>query len=149
MKRLITVILILALLLPAASWAEYQSKLGITIAEFIDAFTSADNPLMIDFNENMRVKKWPSPSEEPTYAYLNPCRSGLLLMVRSADPDFYKNMDAGIDQIIVRTTIKAQLTDMIGIADRCLQIFGDSVTVAFSRDGKYYCFTVRADGDAK
>ena len=148
MRKLFVIVLVFSLVFPIVSFAEYHPALGMTIQEFIDAFSAASNPLNIEFNDNMRVKKWPSPLENIKYAYLNPCRDGTLLKILSNDPDFDHNMNAGVDSITFRAHIPDRFISLIAIADRCQQIFQDRAIIIFSHDD-YYCFTVQSAGDVR
>ena len=148
MKKLIAVILILAMILPAAALSDYAPKMGITINGFIDAFKSVeDNPVGVEFNDNMNsVKKWVI-ADEGSFAYLFPCKSSVFLRLYSDDPDFDHNMEAGVDWVVVDTLDPYNLNQLTAVTIRCLQILPDGVVTTFLYDGEYYRFIIRLEGN--
>ena len=125
MKRLIAIILILVMLVPAAALAEdYSPALGMNKEEFFLKYNAISAPLGSPYNK-IEKSYHLSANGVYTYFWFKPAQnSSVVLFLATKDSDF---SNYGIDMIQIGTNNKDDFIDLISIAARCSDIFASDI----------------------
>ena len=122
MKKLITIILILAMALPAAAPADaYKSELGMTMNEFIMKYNSIPSALGSPYVPLKKEYNW-SKMDDYNIAWFYPCSDeSVKIMLLSKDEKAGKSLSAGLDMIKIYAY--SDLLGLISVTKRCTGIF--------------------------
>ena len=124
MKKLLAIILILALLAPALALADYSPALGMRKDDFILKYNAISAPLGSPYK---RIETSYNLSANETYKFywFTPASNSsvvLFLCTKETNSDNY-----GIDMIQIGTQKKEDLIDLMSIAARCADLFSDDI----------------------
>jgi hypothetical protein len=120
MKKLIAIILILALLLPAVSLADYSPMLGMTMEEYIAKYNAVSAPLGSPYKKLDRPYQWTT-GDDVHAAWFKPADSSVVILLMSKDPQPIRLTGCGLDAIYLFTEDSKDLIDLISIAGRCAE----------------------------
>ncbi|MBR3334324.1 MAG: hypothetical protein IKG23_08560 [Clostridia bacterium] len=121
MKKLIAIILILALLLPAAVLAEgYSPALGMRLNDFLLQYNAISAPLGSPYEKVANSYDF-SVTSEYTFSWYKPAKDSSVVMFLGTKEKGAVNY--GIDLIQIGTKKSEELIDLIAIATRCADIF--------------------------
>ena len=126
MKKLITMILILALLLPAAALADYSSKLGMTMKEYIAKYNSVTAPLGSPYQKLDNPYQW-TKFNDYNVAWFSPAKgSSVIILLLSKDP-IGNDLSCGLDMIQICTNNSKDFIDLVSITERSGEPFADNL----------------------
>ena len=122
MKKLVTIILIVSLIIPAAASANmYEAALGMSMSDFLQKYNSIQAPLGSPY-----VQLSTSIAENWTnyngywWAWCYPENTRkIALLLGTKDPECKKNLSSGLDMIQIYCTSPEDLIPLMGIAMRC------------------------------
>lgn len=124
MKKLITLILILALLLPVSAGASGSSALGMTLREFVTAYNNVQAPIGAPYAPLKDPYSW-ADFNGYKVAFFHPTLSTdimLILMTTGTE-----SMDSGLDKIQLFSSKSEQLIPLISVTARCVDLFSDDL----------------------
>lgn len=128
MKKLITVILIMALVLPAAALSEdYAPALGMTIQEFISAYNSIGAPLGSPYAMLSVPYKWTKLNGNNVAWFRPEMGMKTIIFMYSCDTSAGKELTAGLDMIQIYAEEDDQLIPLIAVTDRCVSVFTEDI----------------------
>ena len=126
MKKLITLILILALALPALALAEYSPKLGMRLDEFINKYNAISAPLESPYKSINNPSSW-TKYDIYDVAWFSPANnSSATILLLSADPGAGHVLSRGLDMVQIFIKNDADFVDLISITSRCAELFAPS-----------------------
>ena len=145
MKKLITIALILAMLLPAAALAEsYEPLLGMTMDEFILKYNAVSAPLespYVSLNKPFSWTKWEG--FNVAWFYADKTKTVTILLL-SKDPT-NSVTTSGLDEIQIFAKSDSAWVPLIGVTNRCAslfsaQLFGTSMSPMYIGDTIAYYY---------
>lgn len=128
MKKLITIILILALLLPAASLADeskekYKASLGMTIETFINKYNAVAAPLGNSYMMLDKPISWTA-SDVYNFAWFVPAKdSSVVIGLGTKQKDATHVLTGGLDLVEILMQKDTDFLDLISVTARCTDIF--------------------------
>ena len=145
MKKLIAVILIMAMLLPAVALADYTPDLGMTIDEFILKYNSVQaslNSPYVSLDRPYQQNTWNGFRIAHFYADKDK-KVTILLMTK--DPGSSRITEAGLDEIQIFIPSDKDMVPLIGVTNRCAglvsaNIFGTSLSTMRTADTICYYY---------
>lgn len=127
MKKLLTLFLILALLLPAAALADYTPELGMTISEFIQKYNAVQAPLGAPYMPLLAPFDY-SYFKDYTVTWFSPTNDkNVTILLMSKDKDQTNALNAGLDAIQIYTSNSDSFVDLICITARCTDLFAANI----------------------
>ena len=124
MKKLITIILILAMLLPAAALADYTPALEMYVDDFLMKYNAISAPIGSPYEKIEKSYDFSSTSEYRFQWYKPAKDSSVVIFLGTKDTQF---VNSGIDIIQIGTSNSKDFLDLISIATRCSDIFASDL----------------------
>lgn len=126
MKKLITIILILALLLPAAAFAAYSPALGMDMKTFVQKYNAVQAPLNAPIALLETMDDWKYDNGSWLAWYYGDKDKRINIALESKDPLAGKDLAGGLDTIVIMAD-EQDLIALIDIAMRCTDPFTDDI----------------------
>ena len=132
MKKLIIITMIMVLL-PMIALADYSSKLGMTMNEYITKYNSISAPLDSPYQKLSSPYMW-TPFNGYKVAWFKPAKqSSVVLLLLSKDPAGKNDLSCGLDMIQICADNSKDFIDLIGITGRSGEpvsdnLFGTSIS---------------------
>ena len=118
MKKLIAMLLILALALPAAAIADYSSRLCMTMEEYMAKYNSVTAPLGSPYQKLSIPYQW-TKYNEYSVAWFQPAKdSSVIILLLSKDPSCTNNLSCGLDMVQICTNNSKDFIDLVSITAR-------------------------------
>ena len=130
MKKLIAILLVLALVLPACAVAEkniakkkYTPALGMTMVEFISKYNAVKAPIGSSYLVLDKPYLWTDGDEYSFAWFKTESKSSVVLFLVTTDPNHKRSLDAGLDMIQIYDATGKDFLALISISDRCSELF--------------------------
>ena len=124
MKKLITIILILALLIPAAALSEsYSPALNMTMNEFIIKYNAVQAALNAPFSLLEKPYMWTQWNGYSVAWFRAEKNNKFTLLLMTKDPSDAQMLTSGLDRIEISITDEKELIPLISVTNRCAGIF--------------------------
>ena len=144
MKRLVALLLILAVLVPAAGSAAYTPALGMTMQEFVDKYNAVQAPLGAPYVPLAKPVKWTTYEGSPVACFYPLKDFSVLLLLLSNDPLGARTTDMGLDNVQIYINEEKYFVPFISISERCANVFSsdmfglDAATYAVGSTIRFY-----------
>ncbi|MBO7709347.1 MAG: hypothetical protein J6S83_02695 [Lachnospiraceae bacterium] len=126
MKKLITIILILALALPALALADYSSALDMTMEDFINKYNAVQAPLGSPYTALDKPNAWTKWEGYFVAWFTADKNEEAKILLYSKDPNCKQMLTAGLDEIHIYAG-KTDFVPMISVANRCASVFAADI----------------------
>lgn len=128
MKKLITIILILAMLLPAAALAEsYSPALNMSMDDFIMKYNSVQAALNAPFVLLEKPYMWTQWNGYSVAWFHAEKDNKVTLLLMTKDPSAAQMLTSGLDRIEISVADDKNLIPLIGVTNRCTGIFSYNI----------------------
>ena len=128
MKKLLALILVIALAVPAFVLAEdeYTPALGMTIGKYLQKYNAVSAPLGSPYNKLDSPIAWTDSNQYQVSWFYPVNDSHVILLLSSRDTGNIKSLDCGLDIVQISTNSDKDLIDFICVAARCCEPVADN-----------------------
>ena len=127
MKKLITVVLILAMLIPAVALADYSPKLGMTLDDFVNKYNSVSAPLGSPYTKLDKPIAWTKFNDYDVAWFSPVSNSSVTILLLSKEENPLHVMTGGLDSVQVFIKGDEDFIDLISVTARCSELFSQNI----------------------
>lgn len=133
MKKLITIILILALALPAVALAEYSPGLNMTMSDYMNKYNSIQAALGAPYAALVKPTSWTIWNDYHVAWFNADNDKTITILLMTKDPADAQMLTSGLDKIQIFAKSEKNFVELISITDRCANVFSSELFgVSFS-----------------
>ena len=131
MKKLITIILIIVLILPVISLADYSPSLKMTMNDFLLKYNAIQAALEAPYKVIAKAESWTKWNDYDVAWFTADKDNKITILLMTKDQSNDRNLTSGLDCIQIFTKDERELIPLISVTNRCasvysLQLFGTS-----------------------
>lgn len=124
MKKLLALILIIALAMPAAAGASASPALGMTLREFVTSYNSVQAPIGAPYVPLKEPYQWTDFNGYKVAFFYPTASTDILLLLMTKETE---SMDSSLDAVQIFSSKTEQLIAQISITARCVDLFSDDL----------------------
>lgn len=127
MRKVITMLIIIAMILPTMALAEnYTPKLGMTIEEYIIQYNAIQAPLGAPYVSLEKPYLWTTWNDSKVAWFRSDSKGTVTILMVTADPSGNRALTSGLDMIQIYSE-KDDIIALLGVANRCSSIFAANI----------------------
>ena len=124
MKKLLAVLLVIAMLLHAAALADYSPGLGMSMSDFITKYNSVQAALESPYSALSKPSSWTVWNGYHLAWFSADKSNTVTILLMTKDPKDAQLLTSGLDAIQIFIRKGDDFVQLISVTDRCASIFG-------------------------
>ena len=127
MKRLIVIILVIALLLPVVSLAEYSPGLNMTMYEFLLKYNAIQAALEAPYKVIAKAELWTTWNDYHIAWFTADKDNKTTILLMTKDPSDAQMLTSGLDMIQIFSKNDSDYVPLISVTNRCASVFSSEI----------------------
>ena len=123
MKKLIAIILIIALFLPVTSLADYSPGLKMTMNDFLLKYNAIQAALEAPYKMLAKAESWTTWNEYHIAWFTADKDSKITILLMTKDPSDAQMLTSGLDSVQIFAKTETDLVPLISVTNRCASVF--------------------------
>lgn len=127
MKRFLSTILVLILTFSLAAAEDYTPALNMTIDEFMTRYNALGSALGSSLIALIKPDQWTKHNQYNVAWFSPDSKSGVIMLLLSADHNSGTRLDAGLDCVQVVLPLQVDYLSFLTVSERCSRLFSEEL----------------------